>query len=236
MTRFADTEVLVEAAGALNIISRADKQRWAHLSLCVLDAVFSIGARYGGVVRVCREYAKYAELSRSTVAHRDFGTVVGVEHEQPLEAFAADITAVGVDGFASDVVHHRGLTSTRNGILKADAALRYAELLVAHDIRFVGDVATLLADPGRLAVVENGLRAVPGHGTGCVRLGYLWMLAGDDENVKPDRMVLRWLRAQGADVGTSQARELLTAIARRIGCTPWELDHAIWRAQSGRTA
>jgi hypothetical protein len=104
-------------------------------------------------------------------------------------------------------------------------------------VRLLADVSALLASPERLAVAETELRTVPGNGFGDVRLGYLWMLTGDDQNIKPDRMVLRWLaRHLGRVVGTQEARELIIATALRIGYTPWELDHAVWRAESGRAS
>jgi hypothetical protein len=54
---------------------------------------------------------------------------------------------------------------------------------------------------------------------------YLWMVAGADDHVKPDRMVLRWLAAKlGRPVDVVSARRLLAETARAVGCTPWELD------------
>jgi hypothetical protein len=95
-------------------------------------------------------------------------------------------------------------------------------------------VADLLANPDALATVEEALRTVPGHGNGA-RLSYLWMLTGDDQNIKPDRMVLRWSSNHlGRAVSVPEARALLPQIANHLGCTPWELDNAIWRRQSGK--
>lgn len=52
MTASDDMDCLGAAAAAeLGIQSRG--HRWTHLPLCVLDAVFSINARYTGVIRVC---------------------------------------------------------------------------------------------------------------------------------------------------------------------------------------
>jgi hypothetical protein len=68
-----------------------------------------------------------------------------------------------------------------------------------------------------------------------VRLNYLWMLAGDNDLVKLDRMVLLWLaRHIATPVDPATGRELLPAVAQVVVCSPWELDHAIWRAESGR--
>ncbi len=136
---------------------------------------------------------------------------------------------------AGEVLGNRGRTSTRGGILKADAAVRYTEILADAGVQRLGDLADLLADPDILAKIEGALRTVPGHGSGA-RLSYLWMLGGDDQHIKPDRMVLRWLSNHiGRAVGVPEARALLPQVADHLGCTPWELDHAIWRRQSGRS-
>jgi hypothetical protein len=62
------------------------------------------------------------------------------------------------------------------------------------------------------------------------------MLAGDDEHVKPDRMVRRWLsRAlDRAEVTPSEATALVTHAAGALHVTPWQLDHAVWNVQRKR--
>jgi hypothetical protein len=58
------------------------------------------------------------------------------------------------------------------------------------------------------------------------------MLAGDDQHVKPDRMIVGWLTGVlGRAVAVREAIQLVTAAADDIGKSPWELDHAIWKAQ-----
>ena len=46
----------------------------------------------------------------------------------------------------------------------------------------------------RFAAVNADLRAIPGEGAHAVRRDYLWMLIGQDDLIKPDRMVLRWFK------------------------------------------
>jgi hypothetical protein len=67
------------------------------------------------------------------------------------------------------------------------------------------------------------------------------MLVGDENRVKPDRMVLRWLLKQGSkarDPATAalllrQVAEHLTESGRPT--TPWEVDHAIWLDQKSQS-
>ncbi|UNN05284.1 hypothetical protein [Rhodococcus opacus] len=138
-------------------------------------------------------------------------------------------------------VANKQRTSTRGGILKADAVLRYARILNDHGVRTLQDGRDLLTDSVHLGTVETALRQVPGEGTAGVRRGYLWMLVGDEDTIKPDRMVLRWLAAHGVDGTTpEQARTLLSAVSERISSelgrrvTAWEVDHAIWLAARSR--
>jgi hypothetical protein len=99
-----------------------------------------------------------------------------------------------------------------------------------------------MADQARWDAVDRDLARVPGDGTGGVRRRYLWMLAGSDVLVKPDRMVLRWLDRNGCRVTAIEARDLLTRAAQELTVrlhrpvTPWMLDHAIWKAErAGRS-
>ena len=225
-----DHDVVVAAARGLDIRPRGE--RWAHLSLCVLDAVFSIGARYGSTERTCKQYAAYARLAPLVDAAAP-GSIIGTPAEQPLSAFVTD--AADVERFASEVLRNRQRTSTRGGVLKAEAAARYAQVLVDAGVQRYGDVPGLFDDEPRMAAVTTALRGIAGNGTSDVRLGYLWMLLGDDHVIKPDRMVLRWLAGVlGRRPTAADARAMIGAAAGELGCTPWELDHAVWRAQRGR--
>jgi hypothetical protein len=232
MVSSEDINALDRAARAELTITPREK-RWTHLSLCVVDAVFSINAKYSAVVQVCYRYALHASLPGALLATAGASAVVGTAKEQRLDAFVHDVRMVGVERFATNVIGNRQRTSTRGGVLKAEAALSYAMVLVKHNVQTIGDAAALLGDDARVDGVEAELAAVRGHGSGA-RLNYLWMLAGDDQHMKPDRMVLRWIARHLRPVHVAEARELVVATAARLGCTPWELDHAIWRTESRR--
>ena len=62
------------------------------------------------------------------------------------------------------------------------------------------------------------------------------MLVGLPE-VKPDRMIRRFVaaalgRPRETAVGVDEARNLVMAVAARLGVSPRALDHAIWAYQS----
>jgi hypothetical protein len=55
--------------------------------------------------------------------------------------------------------------------------------------------------PSRWERLDRALAGVRGEGQSGVRRGYLWMLIGHDDLVKPDRVVLRWLQILNGQVG-----------------------------------
>lgn len=193
------------------------------MSLCVLDAVFSINADYDRhTAPTCHRYATWAGLTPYPPA----------TDEQPLSDFVTRVRTAGVEAFSAEVLLNRQRTRAHRGApRKTEAALGYAEILTSHGVNTLADADALLADTDRLVRVERHLAGIPGHGSGA-RLAYLWMLVGADDRIKPDRMILRWL--QGVlhrPVTASEATRLVKEAATQVGCTPWELDHAIWNAQ-----
>lgn len=120
--------------------------------------------------------------------------------------------------------------------MKAEAVLRYAQILASHQVETLDDGMALLSRSKDLQVVDDALANVPGDGQFGVRRGYLWMLIGSDEKIKPDRMVLRWLSRIGFDVDPLQAETLILDAVARVSAelgrnvTAWEIDHAIWSA------
>ncbi|MBA3314340.1 MAG: hypothetical protein M3552_19225 [Planctomycetota bacterium] len=126
----------------------------------------------------------------------------------------------------------RQRTSTKNGILKADAVGRFAHCLHAHGVDFFQDVPRV-ADSAQF---EADIRAIPGQGSG-ISLQYFWMLAGSDDFIKPDRMVLRFPQsALSRSVAVREAGSLMRAACRQLAgkypqLTPRILDHEAWKYQ-----
>ncbi|WP_245714168.1 hypothetical protein [Nocardia vaccinii] len=203
---------------------------WRSLSFCVLDSVFSINARYSTVV--CRVATDFG-ITPATAPD-----IAGTDPDPlSLPKFLGRFPAADA---LSTVAGNRRRASTRNGILKADASLRYAKILVGHGITTLPQARDLLVDAERLRAVEADLATVPGEGSAGIRRGYLWMLVGADDLIKPDRMVRRWLSRHGADVDPATARTVLSDIADHLTktgghpVTAWEIDHAIWNAERAR--
>jgi hypothetical protein len=218
---------LVAAVEGLDVQPR--RRRWRSVTYCVVDAVWSIGIGYDAhVVPAVRRVATAAGDASPVVATDD------VPSADPLTLTAFRATYLSPESLVALTTSHR--TSSRSGILKAEAALRYADVLTGFGIDTLGDASNALTDTNRVDEISTMLHRIPGDG---VRTGYFWMLVGDDDTVKPDRMILRFLDRHGATTDVAGAKDTLRELATHLSTperpvTPWMVDHTIWRAERAR--
>jgi hypothetical protein len=229
MARRREIEMIVQALPPL--AERGPEFRYTSLPFCVLDAIFSINARYGQVQNVIQRYADHYRLP----VYRPTTELLPREAQVPISDLVEQIDAVGPVVFAADIVRNRGRTSPRGGILKAEASLRFARVLAAEGIETMQDMGDRRGD----ASLEAALRRVHGQKSG-VAVAAFFMLAGDETLLKPDRMVLRFLeRTLGRRVTGEEAQELLRHAAAAL-CTRGHpasvgvVDYTIWQAESRR--
>lgn len=205
----------------------SDSYYYASLPLCVLDAVYSIGVRYEGVLNVVERYCTRFNLRR----HREDRTSLPpTDQQESVSAFCGRFAERTADQMADEVFQNRQRTSARGGILKAEAVFRFASALKAHAVEFLQDVP----EPGQNKGLEAAILSIPGQKSG-VSLQYFWMLSGSDNFVKPDRMVERFLvAALGRPVATSEAQGLLSHASEKLKpkyphITPRLLDYEVWQ-------
>ena len=209
------------------------ERRWTSLSYCIIDAVWSIGSNYANhVVPVVRRVAKAFGDMSPVAPLAEFPIADPVRLSSLISRYA--------DGAALITDTNRQRTSTRSGIPKADAVLAYARVCRDNGLETLEDAQHLTTEPERFASINSELAAIAGEGADGIRRGYLWMLVCDDEGVKPDRMILRWLTKNGFTGDASDARDAVRAVAHDLSrrdadrtYSPWEVDHAIWLAQRG---
>jgi hypothetical protein len=143
--------------------------------------------------------------------------------------------SLGDAKFAEQVFQHRGRTSPKNGILKAEAVRRFAEALAEHGVEHLQDVPHALL--GRS--LERAVKRVPGQRSG-ISLKYFFMEAGCDDLIKPDRMIQRYLqRVLRRAVKLSECQALLSAAVAELRgefphLTPRLLDSRIWEYERRR--
>ena len=125
----SDADVLDRITAAVRDLHPQPRQRrWVSLTFCILDAVYSIGARYGTVVvplvwRVATDFGVAEPSVPREIEDRPdpvpLGELLGRYRDE------ADLLQA----------NNKQRTSTRAGILKADAVLHYARILHDHGVR-----------------------------------------------------------------------------------------------------
>jgi hypothetical protein len=209
MTDGASVAAYADEHLPLATASLGDAYYYASVPLCLIDAVYSIGVRFEGVEAVVRRYCDRFGLPR---LRPDRLALPPRADQESVSAFCARFEHHGVDKMTEEVFDNRQRTSTKSGILKADAVYRFAAALRKHGIEFLQDV------PGASGStpLEKDIHDIPGQRSG-ISLQYFLMLAGSDQFVKPDRMIIRFLQAAlDRPVAVAEAQGLLSRAAERL--------------------
>jgi hypothetical protein len=189
------------------------------LALCVIDAIWSLGAHYDNHVVPVVE--RYRDLSRA--AGREPRT------DTPRDLLATVQEQGGPSAFA-EALANRQRTSTHPGApRKAEVVAKAATMLSRLDVLTPGD---LLASATVGGAVKSEWRQLPGQRSSGVGWRYLLLLAGSQE-VKADRMVCRYVSAalEVPAVGADDAEWLMTQAAADMKVELRMLDHAVWNYQ-----
>lgn len=215
-------------------ISLPDEYRYAHLSLALIDAIYSLNARYESVRGTVLRYARHAKL---TPYRPVIGEWTPAPAQQPLSAFIQDYETTGLSPMVTDVFQNRQRTSPHNGILKGEAVLEAARLLAQYGVAYFQDVPHIMSN----AAFEADFKAIRGQGSG-LSLAYFWMLTGTDDLAKPDRQITRYLcRAlDRSALLPDEATQLLQGAVELLRpefpeLTTRALDFAIWQHERSRS-
>lgn len=199
---------------------------YKSLPICILDAVYSIGVKYSSTSKVTERYIKHFDLNISRSA--------ADENEHTVKDFLNNIKeAGGAKAFAEEVVHNRQRTSSRNGILKAEACELVAKVFESHGINTLSDFENY----HKKDELDKDILSVHGQSSG-VMLKYLKMLCGNNNLIKPDRMVKRFVADFSSTITSDEdLQELVSRAATGVlrlkypNMTPRLLDYLIWEYQ-----
>lgn len=224
-----DSGMLAKLTDAVVALGPQPRQRrWTSLSFCIVDAVWSIGVHYDNVV---------VPVVREKFAAKLGVTQPAIPASEPLPTDPLPLSkleVLTVDSLTG--MTNRQRTSTRGGILKADAVLRHIAVFREHHVDTTQDALALFSNSELFDKVDKTLRSIPGEGGYGIRRNYLWMLIGQDDLIKPDRMVLRWLERHEVKTDPASARDIIAALVPAVSqklerpVTAWEIDHVLWLA------
>lgn len=212
-----------ESIFALDKLKLSESYYYDSLPLCVIDAVFSMGVRYTSTQNVVKNYCSYFSLREYNLSSDERAD------QHNITQLIQNIKMAGVERSADWIFKNHQRTSSRSGILKAEAVLRFAEILKKYRIETRRD----FAERGLPEQTEEEIKCIPGQRSG-LALHYFYMLAGDDNWAKPDRHVLRFIKMYiGSTVSAAEALNLLRELAAELkntypNITVRLLDYAIW--------
>jgi hypothetical protein len=219
----ADVAAVAAAGARLDLPAWEPPPPCTGLALAVIEAVWSIGVRAESVAKVVERY---------TAARDGDGADAARDTPGELVDFIDDLG--GGEAFAEHM-RNRQRTSTRGGILKAEAVLLEARMLVEEGVREPADLPA--KDEERLAHLSARWGEVPGQRSLVSWHAFLMGLGRPE--VKPDRMIRRFVaevlgRPGEEAVGADEARLLVRRAAERLGQDARLLDFAIWSHQRAR--
>jgi hypothetical protein len=203
---------------------------YAHLPLCVIDAVYSIGVDYRStaatVMRVCTRIG-ITRIDRLRPAPRG--------QQWAIDDLLREFDHHGAERLAEQLFSNRQRTSSVNGVLKAAAVEQFCRVCAAHGVQVFQDLDAVRDD----AAFSAAIRRIPGQRSG-IALGYFWMLAGIDDMIKPDRHLVRFVRPLlGRDPTTDECRQLFSEAVEALRgeyphMTARLLDHTVWQYMRSR--
>lgn len=207
----------------------SDEYFYQSLPLCVIDAVYSIGARYEATRQVVTRYCNYFKLQRIRHNKRH---IPPRDTQESIEEFLEKMNNLGIEKFTNDIFANKQRTSTRSGILKSEAVLKFTRVLKGCSVNYLQDVPKIISDTN----FEREIKSIPGQGSG-ISLRYFFMLSGSNDFIKPDRMISRFLEnILGRHVNPQEAQSLLLQASNILkfkypNLTSRLLDHTIWNYQ-----
>ncbi len=207
----------------------SDEYYYKSLPLCVIDAVYSIGIRYTTTRNVVINFCNELNITRL----RNHGEPhPPIDEQLCIQSLLNLYEENGVDEMTERYFDCRNRTSARNGILKSEAVFRFSRVLNDYGVNYFQNVPAVINNEA----FENSIMDIPGQKSG-LSLRYFYMLSGEDNFIKADRMITRFIdsaigRVLNPDEATScimQTHELLLNDFPEL--TPRELDHEIWKYQ-----
>jgi hypothetical protein len=207
---------------------------YQSLPFCIIDAVFSLGVKYRQVENVVSHVAKVTGWDAFRPHSSNFPAI---EKQKTVSDLLEEIGKH--QDTSKTLFDNRGYANPSATkvpkIKKSDLINQFAGVLKQRKI----ETFQYLKSYEDSEALDNELRALPALKSG-VGVRYFRMLAGDENQVKPDRMIQRFIEAGigeslSVDMCASLVQETCGLLKTRFrSLTPRLLDHEIWKFQRQR--
>jgi hypothetical protein len=207
----------------------SEEYYYNSLSLCVIDAVFSIGIRYTITRNVVEKFCTKLGIEK---LRQYGGAYPQVENQFSIESLLHLYKQFTIDEITDTFFRSRNRTSSKHGILKSEAVLYFARVLSDFKVNYFQDLPPLIGD----IEFEYSIKKIPGQSSG-ISTSYFYMLAGEENFIKPDRMIIRFIESAIQRIVAPGEASCLIVNTHEIlkeefpTLTPRMLDHEIWKYQ-----
>lgn len=198
------------------------------IPLCVIDSIYSIGVNYESVKNVITNFCEYQKIKKYRVSKIELPEI---NEQYKVSEFIQQFEKYDAEKLAKTVFKNSQRTSTRSGILKSEAVVEFLKILNKYKIDTFQDLRKMNKK------IENEILNIKGQKSG-ISLQYFYMLAGSNELIKPDRMIIRFLEKNlNRRITIEESLEIISRTCKvlesdfSITITPRELDNAIWNYQ-----
>lgn len=203
---------------------------YSSVALCVINAIFSINTKYEAVQNTITRFCDYFDLE---INYSKKGQIPPAEKQNTVSEIYDLIKDIKPEALAAEIFNNRQRTSTSNGILKADACLRFIKIVKDFGVETFQDIYKLHDND----TFEGCIKLIPGQKSG-ISLKYFFMLTGSKDKIKPDRMILRFIKdAIGIEPTENEALILISKAVeelKKLGYVKMNarhLDNLIWNYQ-----
>lgn len=221
--------VIHNLSDQLNTNVLPNEYYYQSLTLAAIDAVYSVQAKYPSVQRVVERYCNKYKLTRYRSPRN---CQPQPESQENANALSQKMGKVGCSYFAENVFENQSKTSGR---LKAEILLDLLIEIQNLNIQTFQDIQPWLTQHDQQRQLVSAITKI--HGIGEATSRYFLMLAGDEQMIKPDRMILRFIHnALGRTVNEEHAVSLILAVSKKLltnypHMNPRLLDYLIWSWQ-----
>ncbi|OYX83423.1 MAG: hypothetical protein B7Y83_11470 [Flavobacteriales bacterium 32-34-25] len=200
---------------------------YQSLPLCVIDSVYSIGVKYEIVRKTVKNFCEYNNIS---VFRQNIDSIPEQNSQFSVTDFINTFGKTDFEELANSIFKNRQRTSSKSGILKAEAVVLFLNELSNEGINYFQDLENISTS------FETKIKQIRGQKSG-ISLQYFYMLAGNDRLIKPDRMVVRYIESiLKVPISIKDCQNILEQTSLKLEeygfyISPRKLDNAIWNYQ-----
>ncbi len=202
---------------------------YSSMPLCVIDSVFSIGVRYGGVINTINNVTNFYNINRRALRKH---VLPDIKNQLSTSDFINKLSKNKTEELINKVFNNRQRTSSKNGITKVEAVIKFLHVLKDFNVEYYQDIKRLIHNES----FEFCIKRIPGQKSG-ICLNYFFMLTGSSDIIKPDRRIIRFLyNITNKKFNLSDCQKLVIKVAdelnkRKYKITPQRLDSLMWNYQ-----